>query len=776
MNDKIDVGRPKVLSTAILLSIASFNINAAVLEEIVVTAQKREQSLQDVGVSVSAFSGDQMKALGVTNSTEIVQQVPGLQLNQFSPNITIFNLRGISQSNFMDNLEAPVAVFVDDAYIGSMNAISGQLFDVKRVEVLRGPQGTLFGRNATGGLIHYVSRGATDDELNGYVEATVADYDKRAVEAAAGGSVSDKVRYRVSGRWEESDGYIEATQPGVRDLNGADGIALRANIQVDFTDDLTGDFWVKYADDDDVPTGGYTIFPCVFDALGNCTEIESNGISNGTTEPADPFSHDGGTDGHLNRETRSYIAKFNWDFEAFDFVSITNYMDMDKEYLEDGDGAPPPIVEFETTADYTQFTQELRLSGETDSLRWQAGLYYMDIEIDGQARTFGAPIAAIAAGFITSDPLGMGPDPYGLGIAFPDASVNLNHFEDYQLDSKNWSVFGQVEYDLSQAFTLILGYRWSEDDKDLEYGSRLIDLGGNGPLAGVFGPSESVTEFFGGAATGDPLPGFDVQGLQLNDSIDYSDYAARVQLDWRVGDNSLLFASWSRGIKGGNWSILTAPYVDPGVFQHKEEVLNSYELGIKTTLMEGVARLNATLFYYDYDDYQAFAVFNLFPQVQNSDATSQGGEIELFLTPDEHWDIVLGLSAVDSEVEEVVAPFGDIITDTEFPNAPGYSFNYLARYNWDTLGGNMAVQLDGTYDDDQYLEVSNNSQSLQEAGGIVNARIRYTSEDEHWSVTGWVQNLTDEERKSYTLDLGILGVTGVYAPPRWYGVTLNYKF
>ncbi|MEJ2445174.1 MAG: TonB-dependent receptor [Exilibacterium sp.] len=146
------------------------------------------------------------------------------------------------------------------------------------------------------------------------------------------------------------------------------------------------------------------------------------------------------------------------------------------------------------------------------------------------------------------------------------------------------------------------------------------------------------------------------------------------------------------------------------------------------------------------------------------------------MTPDEHWDIVLGLSAVDSEVEEVVAPFGDIITDTEFPNAPGYSFNYLARYNWDTLGGNMAVQLDGTYDDDQYLEVSNNSQSLQEAGGIVNARIRYTSEDEHWSVTGWVQNLTDEERKSYTLDLGILGVTGVYAPPRWYGVTLNYKF
>lgn len=138
----------------IALSVAMFTsstmVSANVLEEVIVTAQKREQNLQDVGVSVSAFSGDQLKALGITNTTEITQQIPGLQLNAWSPQLTIFNLRGVSQSNFMDNLEAPIAVFVDDAYVGSMNAINGQLFDVERVEVLRGPQGTLFGRNATG--------------------------------------------------------------------------------------------------------------------------------------------------------------------------------------------------------------------------------------------------------------------------------------------------------------------------------------------------------------------------------------------------------------------------------------------------------------------------------------------------------------------------------------------------------------------------------------------------------------------------------------------------
>ena len=767
---------------ALAAALTATTVHAAVLEEVVITAQKRAQNLQDVGVSVSAFSGEQMTALGVSNATEIVQQVPGLQLNAWSPQLTIFNLRGVSQSNFMDNLEAPVAVFVDDAYIGSMNAISGQLFDVSRVEVLRGPQGTLFGRNATGGLIHYVSNGASAEEMNGYVEVLAGDYNKRSVEAAVGGSATERVRYRISARREESDGYIEATRPGVRDLNGADGIALRATLQVDFSEDLSGEFWVKYSKDDDVPTGGYVVFPCVFNALGECTETDALGFSNGDSDPANPFSHDSNTRGFLNRDMSAYTAKFNGNLEPVALVSITNYMTMDKDYLEDGDGAASPIVEFATRSDYRQFTQEFRLNGDTENMRWQAGLFYMDIEIDGLASTFGGPVWAIGAGLAASDPLGYGPDPFGLGVSYPDVSLNVTHFEDYTLESRNGSLFGQIEYDFSDDLTLILGYRWSEDDKELDYRSTFVDRGAGGPLAGVFGPSESLTEFFGGAATGDPLPGFTQRGLQTADlsglnEIDYGDYAARVQLDWRVSDDVLVFASWNRGIKGGNWSILTAPYLDPRkTFRHDEEVLNSYEIGTKTEFAGGAARLNATLFYYDYEDYQAFAVINLYPQVQNTDVTNFGGEIELFLTPNERWDIALGLSVLDSEVDKITGPFGGVATDRELPNAPGYSLNYLLRYNRDMIGGNWAVQLDGFYDGDQFLEVSNNTQSLQDVGGMVNARLSYSTSDERWSVTAWVKNLTDEARKAYTLDLSILGVTGVYHPPRWYGLTARYNF
>ncbi|MEP7245808.1 MAG: TonB-dependent receptor plug domain-containing protein, partial [Gammaproteobacteria bacterium] len=232
----------------------------SVLNEVVVTAQKREQNLQDVGMSITALSGEAIRALGIGNATGISEQVPGLQLNAWSPKLTTFNLRGISQNNFDDHLEAPVAVYNDDVYIGSMNAVSAQLFDIQRVEVLRGPQGTLFGRNATGGLIHFVHEGATSERLNGYLDAGVAEYNKVAVEGAIGGAIAEGVRGRLAFKREKSDGYIKGTVPGVRAVGGTNAAAVRASLQADLSETLTADLLVSYADDSDVPTGGYVIY------------------------------------------------------------------------------------------------------------------------------------------------------------------------------------------------------------------------------------------------------------------------------------------------------------------------------------------------------------------------------------------------------------------------------------------------------------------------------------------------------------------------------------
>ena len=759
---------------------------AQMLDEILVTAQKRDENLQDVPVSVTAYTGDQIDAFGITDFTEITQQIPGLQLNAWSPNLTIFNLRGISQNSFNDNLEAPIAVYVDDSYIGSLNAVSGQLFDMKRVEVLRGPQGTLFGRNATGGLIHYISQDASDEETNGYVEGEFGNFSRAGIEFALGGSLSDNVRARFSGRWNEMDGYIESVdtiRPGSgmvlfngsgQDIGGADGFALRTTMQVDFSDALQGNFWVKYSEDNDVPTGGYVFENCPFQPPPNETlcEVDANGrattlggVINLFGLPADEHEHYNDHPGTLNREQTSLTAKFDYSMDSgMEFTSITNYFTMDKFYDEDGDALAIPILTFQTFVDWTQFSQEFRLAGETDNSRWQVGVYFLNMENDGGTSVSGAPAFGniSASGRLAA----AGGDPSGQASANP-----FNGFEgaigaqDILLDSRNWSMFGQADFDLSGQLTLTAGLRWSQDDKDIDQTIIFTDN---------FNPTPVVIDTDASRAALNP-------GVN---EIDYGDWAGRLALNYAMSDETILFGSINRGIKGGNWSLGVGANVTEVNYQHEEEVLWSYEAGFKTTFEN--ARLNGTIYYYDYENYQAFSLAGGGPFISNSDASSVGGELELFWYPTEHWDVILGAAFIDSEVERVqgansvVGPGGtnstaDIL-NAEFPNAPSISLNYLFRYNINVGAGNLAVQIDGVWNDEQFLEVTNGSGTQQDAYNVSNARLTYTGADERFSVSAWVKNFTDEIYKQYTLDLGDLGATSYYAPPLNYGITGRYSF
>ena len=269
--------------------------------------------------------------------------------------------------------------------------------------------------------------------------------------------------------------------------------------------------------------------------------------------------------------------------------------------------------------------------------------------------------------------------------------------------------------------------------------------------------------------------------------MDYGDWAGRLQLDWRMSDYTLAYASINRGIKGGNF----APSANVGLdnIRHDEEVLYAYELGLKTDFMDGKMRFNGAIFYYDYEDYQAFTFSDGTPSIANADAENVGAELELIYTPNESWDIILGASFQDSDVDGVetpqqqVTPVGfpvdwpiDFLNGNELPNTPDYSINYLVRYNLDMLGGNVAFQVDGLFVDDQYLEVSNAAGALQEGYDVHNARISWESSESTVRVSAWVKNFTDEEFKNYALDLGILGATSTYAPPVTYGVTAGYYF
>lgn len=713
---------------------------AQVLEEVTVTAQKREQNIQDVGISISALSGDTLKTLGLDNTQEISQQIPGLQLQTFTPAFTIFNLRGVSQNNFTDNLEAPVAVYMDDVYVASMNAIGMQMFDMERVEVLRGPQGTLFGRNATGGLIHFVSRKPVDEELNGYVETSIADFGSYTVEGAVGGAFSERVRGRLAARWETSDGYVETGispftgQPALgRDTAGADGYSLRGSLQIDASENAVIDLSASYTKDDDVPTGMYIVSFADFDPdTGLGVPLRGNTPFDGGTLAGSPFRHASDEDPFFDRETWSITGKATIDLDnGMELVSVTNVLDVDKFYQEDACGGLC-FFPFTTIADYSQWSQELRLSGENENLRWQVGAYYLNIESDTQNIVEGATITGSPLGIVQSI---------------------------IDIDSTNWSVFGQVEYDFNPNLTLIAGLRWSQDDKDLDFEQFSFNMEDQGI------PSGSVLFDLDQQAVG---------AFADVPEIDYGDYAARLQLNYRTGDDTLWFIGWNRGIKGGNWTAAAAVTIDE--LRHDEETLSSIEGGVKTSFAEGKGRLSATLFHYDYDDYQAFSLTGLTPQVTNSDAEAYGGEIELFLNPAQGWDVIVGAAFLDSEVDFVPAVFpGSGTADAEFPQAPSLSLNFLVRYGWNVGNGTMAVQFDGKWNDDQFMEGTNSAVSLQESYGVYNARVSYDTEN--WGIAGWVKNLGDEEYLLYNLDLGLAGfIEQVFAPPRQFGITAQYRW
>lgn len=772
----------KLLLTATILTsiVSALPAHAQIVtDEIIVTSQKRSQSIQDVPVAVTAYTGEQIEALGIDNTTEITQQIPSLQVSQWSPNLTIFNIRGVSQNNFTDNLEAPIAVYLDDAYMGSINGLSGQLFDVERVEVLRGPQGTLFGRNATGGLIHYITRDASEEDANGYLKGTYGSFNRVGIEGAIGGAVSDNVRVRLAAQSSQADGYVKATaalpgvfEAGTQDLGGEDAFAIRATIQADITENLQANFSYKHSRDDRVDTGGYVFENCNTLENGYCS-VNGAGLGNGdegvingiTLEPASPFENFSETPGFLDREVNSYQAKFDYSFgSGMELTSITNITNLEKDYLEDGDALPVPVINFGTSQEFKQFSQEIRLAGTTDRTKWQVGGYYLDMELDGDVLTVGAPV--IGAAFDTN---GGADDPSVL--------------QDYVINSKNLSVFGQVEFALSDALNLTVGGRYSMDDKDNDYVATLRN--------GSFGDTVQGTDETFAAA----VPGIN--------EIEYNDWAGRLALDYKLNDDTLLFASVNRGIKGGNWTL--AADVAPETFRHDPEQLTSFETGFKTALNDGSLKINGTAFIYDYNDYQAFAVTGGTPQVTNSDAKSHGAELEILWAPTSNLDVILGGAYLDTEVEEVRGPqeqFGpeffpgapdaqfcenqggfffcdypdNVIENAEFPNAPKFSANYLFRYNMDTSVGNVAAQFDGAYYGEQFMEVTNGPSAVQEAYNVSNMSLTWVDSKSEWEASVFAKNVFDQEYRAYTLNLGILGTTSFYAPPRTYGASLKRSF
>jgi iron complex outermembrane receptor protein len=694
------------------------------LAEIIVTAQKREQNLQDVGTSVTAFDGAALEQLGLKDVTDIAGQVPGLQYNQYGATVTIYNLRGVSQNDFSDHEEAPVAVYSDDAYIAATGALAGSLFDLQRVEVLRGPQGTLFGRNATGGLIQYVSAPPTDHP-EGYLELTGGNFGTLQSEGALSGPLTDTLSARLSFSTSEHNGYI--TNRIGPDVNNQKQYAARLQLRFKLADDNEIRLKLHALNNDHEIAGNYSWAAAAPDAMGRGAFAPPGTLDFGgyINTSASPFNQAEDREGLFNRTVWGINAHVTWHLPGnVTLVSVTDYLKMQKRYGEDSDMSPNFLFNYDTGQHYQQFSQELRLNGAVGRLRWITGVYYLNYF----TRNFET----------TQLPTLINGLPYGDG------------FTTLALNTSSPSLFGQVEYDFTDRITGILGARYTSDDKTFNYNYTCV----------VCPQTLSYSTANNPAA-----------------SKNFSIPTGKIELDYKPTHDVLIYGSLNRGAKGGGWSAPSSGAVDPAALPYAQEKLTSYEIGFKSTFADGAARLNGAVFYYDYRDYQGFFLDVATQVVENINAKVKGGELEFAAVPLHGLNVQLGVSHLETAAYNVPTAAGDLLT-TQLPQAPRWSFNAVAHYQWSIPGGQMSVEADAKWNDDQYLELVNNPDDYERAYIVTNARVGFMTGDGHWSLTAYVNNLADRYYRIYNLDLaGFLGIDqSVYGPPRTFGATFRYQW
>jgi iron complex outermembrane recepter protein len=748
------------------LTLVSADVSSDIWDEIIITAQKREQKLQDVSVAVTAFSGEMIKELNFINSVDIASQTPGLNIGTpvgegNNPSIT---LRGVGLNDFNDNNEGPIAVYRDGVYQSAMPGLTFQLFDLERVEVLRGPQGTLYGRNATGGLIHFIST-KPSSETDGFFDMTVGEYNQTKLKGAVGGG-TESVQARLSLASNNHDGYVENRMGS--DGNEADSYAARFQVNFNITAGLSALVNLHTGESDtNAPMYQHQATDDFFTGTAGTVDFFGYGDNDG-----DNFAGDYDRDGILKIESEGGSLTATWLGDNIEFTSISAVETVDKLHQEDTDMGPFAGLEPQFVSEIEQFSQELRLSGSTDGLQWLAGLYYFDNEVVGRLDVdinFPGPVI---------DGITMSP----AGTFGPDLVPFINYDVDYTQETESTSVFGQLEYELSNVLTFNFGLRYTEEDRSINYLNRADTMPNAIVNSCIVAPGDPCD--FG---LGETFPGTNVY-LDFTDAnsdvgdlneIGIDNVSGKIGLDYKPSDDTLVFFNVANGFKSGGFNGGFLDFTD-GVLvsdvPFDQEKLTSYEVGIKTRfeLSNGMVRLNATAFYYDYQDYQALTFAGLSQFINNSDATVSGLDFELAWFIDENLEISVGASLLDTEVDSVIVRGSAPVTGSEMVLAPDYSVNGIVRYK---VTNDLSLQVDFNHQGEHFFDISNSDLSKEDAYTVFNASIDYNLTDQ-WAVSAFMKNLTDEEYRVYTFDFTKPAGFNqqFYAPPRWAGASVNYSF
>lgn len=720
-----------------------------IFDEIVVTAQKRSENSQDVPIAISAFSGDSLSELGINQSDELGQFVPGLEIATSSGKNSqlILFLRGAGLSDFNTNNAGPIGIYSDEVYISSPILTSFQFFDTERLEVLKGPQGTLYGRNTTGGAVKFITNKPTNEfEFSG--RASYESFNTTELEAAVSGPLSDNIRGRIAVSKNDSDGPVKNLVTG-GDENGNDSLFWRGMLDFDVTDNFTlrGNVHGAKVESRAFKFNHLGAGPGRSDALGYVS-------------PEDPFEGEYNKDGKVDIDSLGGYIEAKYDFGGVELTSITAYDEADSLIPEETDASPLNVITVDYGVKSETISQELRLTGEAGDSSWLVGGFYLTESLDqNQTVDLFNDIRAFTGGL--SDPFGIATG--GVPILFA-RTIN-------EQDTESYAVFGQVDFEVTDRLTLTTGARFTKEKRDFLASAALEDETGF-IFPGAPAPLPAGT-----------LPVYNFPDLSLSDDA----ISWRIGADYEVNDDVLLFASAARGFKSGgfNGGFLS---LDPAesavqVEPYDPEFLTAYELGIKSDLLDNRLRLNASVFLNDFKDLQVFTLVNtgaLPIQVldNSSDAQVLGIEFDATFYPAENFLLNLSASFLDSELKDFVTTGGADLSGNMIANTPERSISGLARYDHDLGGsGTVFAQSSFAHKSELFFTTDNNPFASQQAYTLFNARLGYESENGNWGLAVYGKNLGNEAYLTQVTDLTDFGFySRTFGDPRAYGVELTFDF
>ena len=729
------------------------------LGSVVVTAQKREETAQSVATAISVLDGKEFTDRGIGQTAgEILNNVPnasGYGSNHTRPRWWI---RGVGAGQQQIDFPSPVGVYLDDVYISNASATGFPIFDLDHVEVLRGPQGTLWGKNTTGGAVNILSKKPTFN-TDGYAKADYASYGDKTFQGAIGGSIIDeRVAGRISIYDQDKDGYFKNTYNG-KDSGGLKDTAIRGQLLFQLTPDLEALLNIhrrEYKQD------------------GTNYGVRSlTGVYRNYTYSPDKRDVAFNVPTYSDQTQNGASLTLNWQLGKYKLTSITGYEDWKNEGESDGDSTPNEITRSYTNAKSKQWSQELRIaSPREDRLNWISGLYYFKEDIDSFSASGNIPGTINPA--------------TGLPGTQSFNSTTFNHKTD------SFAIFGSTTYKVTDKFDTTVGARWTTEEKKLDF-SRRQGLVVGGISNANWGNLGSWWNNYNGAYgnTNAQIAAGVLSTFDANESKRWNAFTYDITPKYEISDTSRVYFKYAHGIKSGGFNSAAALNIALNVV--KPEELDAYEAGYKSEWLDGRLNFNATTFYYDYKNVQVNvvgAVAGLVGQtasyMQNAEkAYVKGLELEIEALPTNRIYLRTSAGFQDSEFKEFnVLNGGPDYSGNSLVRTPEVNLQFFGSYTLPLANGNKLIfSGDHRYVGDQhyYVNAQNASQSAnykllsQDAYSITNARITYSTKGDKIAVTGYVNNLFDKVYVAHSVP-GVGGVTNGWSDPRTAGVSVTFRY